>query len=349
VIARRSGRPSIGGPRDLADIVSAPNLAVVPRHPLDAPRPDDVTMFREPNSVEAEGYRSLRTALQFVLRDPSAASPTTAPDPGPPDDGGFLDVTSVERPVRTGPGTILLVTSPRPGEGKSSVAANLAAAEAMAGRRVVLVDGDLRKPQVHRLFRLRNEVGLASVLTGGAKLGDAVQRLDGTPNLAILSAGPPPPDPAEVLANERLGPVLSGLAQAADLVVVDAPPLLPVADPTMIVQHCDVALLVATAGISERREWTEAIPRLEVVGATVVGTVVLQPDDRVHASTSYRYAPSAVPPNWWVVRATERDDAPADPPSLAEPSADPHDPPDTPADASSVTDRWPTRPTSSAG
>ena len=209
---------------------------------------------------------------------------------------------AVEGDEQAVPGPIVLVTSPRPGEGKSSVAANLAAASAMAGRRVVLVDGDLRKPQVHRLFRATNGSGLSSMLRGDAIVAEAVQRLDGVKGLALLSAGPPPPDPAELLANERLGLTLRALARAADLVVVDAPPLLAVTDPTVIVQHCDAVLMVATAGFSSRREWAEAMPRLALVEADVVGTVLLQPDDRVQATPTYRYTPSAAPPNWWVTQ-----------------------------------------------
>ena len=336
---------SILGVRDLAKLTSVPNLAVVPRHAIGASRPDDVAMFRDPNSIEAEGYRTLRTALEFVTRNPA--------------DGD-------------GPGTIVLVTSPRPGEGKSSVAANLAAASAMAGRRVVLVDGDLRKPQVHRLFRVKNDVGLSSVLRGDATVAEAVQRLDVVDGFALLSAGPPPPDPAELLANERLELTLRALAEAADLVVVDAPPLLAVTDPTMIVQHCDAVLMVATADFSSRREWAEAMPRLAVVNANVVGTVLLQPDDRVQATPTYRYTPSAPPSNWWVTAGTNGTDGPAaetatgdggaaaelawqDDPTIPEERPDSHawvvdvptdvtsiDKPSEPVDPS-ITDGWPTR------
>ena len=281
---------------DLAKLTGVPNLAVVARHPIGAARPDDVTMFRDPNSIEAEGYRTLRTSLEFVTR-------STVADVGEPADVGEHGDGAGDEADEHPSGPIVLVTSPRPGEGKSSVAANLAAAAAMAGRRVVLVDGDLRKPQVHRLFRARNESGLSSILKGDAIVAEAVQRLDGVKGLALLSAGPPPPDPAELLVNERLGLTLRALARAADLVVVDAPPLLAVTDPTVIVQHCDAVLMVATAGLSSRGEWAEAMPRLALVDANVVGTVLLQPDDRVQATPTYRYTPSAAPTNWWVTRA----------------------------------------------
>jgi capsular exopolysaccharide synthesis family protein len=271
VVERRSGL--IRSRHDLASLSSAPNLAVVPRHPMGAERPDDVVMLREPNSVDAEAYRTLRTAFEFVT-DRSDESTT---------------------------GVVVLVSSPRPGEGKSSVAANLAAASAMAGRRVVLVDADLRKPQVHRLFRLPNAVGLSSLLSGEITMADAVQHLDAMRNLLVLPAGPPPPDPAELLTDRRLAANLDLLRSRADLVVVDAPPVLAVTDPTLIVQHCDGVLMVATAGLSAKREWVEALARLAVVDAAVIGTVLLEPDDRIRAVPTYHYAPSAVPKNWWVI------------------------------------------------
>lgn len=272
VIVRRTD-PRVRTRADLDQVAVVPNLAVIPRHPLDAERPDDVVMFRDPNSIDAEAYRMLRTTFDFVTG--------TARD-------------STRR------GTVVLVTSARPGEGKSSVAANLAAASAIAGHWVTLIDGDLRKPQVHRLFRVGNTVGLASVLDRRCKLGDAVQRVEGSRDLAVLSAGPPPVNPAELLDNPLLADVLDAAAGASDLVVIDAPPVLAVTDPAIIAQLCDGVLMVATADLSTKREVREALARLAVVDATVIGTVLLEPDDRILAVPTYRYPPSAVPDNWWV-------------------------------------------------
>ncbi len=268
---------TIRSERQLTKLTGAANLAVIPRHPLGEVRPDDVAVLRDPNSIESEAYRTLRTVLDFVAQD---------------------------RPF-----TVVLVTSPRPGEGKSSVAANLAATVAQAGRKVVLVDGDLRRPQVHRLFVTGNDLGLSSVLTGDASLQECVQRVDRDRNVALLTGGPPPPDPAELLSHERLRLALESLAGASDLVVIDAPPVLPVADPIILSQVADVTLLVATAGFSDRREWAETLDRLRKVDADVIGTVLLRPDSRVHATPSYRYAPSAAPAHWWVAEASQRSDA----------------------------------------
>jgi capsular exopolysaccharide synthesis family protein len=263
---------TIRSERQLTKLTGAANLAVIPRHPLGEVRPDDVAVLRDPNSIESEAYRTLRTVLDFLAHDRTF--------------------------------TVLLVTSPRPGEGKSSVAANLAAVVAQSGRKVVLVDGDLRRPQVHRLFVTGNDHGLSSVLTGDASLQQCVQRVDRDRNLALLTAGPPPPDPAELLTHERLRLALESLAGPSDLVVIDAPPVLPVADPIILAQAADATLLVATAGFSDRREWTETVERLRKVDADVIGTVLLRPDSRVHATPSYRYAPTAAPAHWWVTEAS---------------------------------------------
>jgi capsular exopolysaccharide synthesis family protein len=226
----------------------------------------------DPNSVEAEAYRTLRTAVEFLAQESGAK--------------------------------VILVTSPRPGEGKSSVAANLAVTAAQAGRNVVLIDGDLRKPQIHRSFGVRNDRGLSTVLTGECSLSKAVKRLDAEKNLVIVPAGPPPPNPAELLLSDRLGKAIEGLARAADLVFIDAPPVLPVTDSTILAQQCDAVLLAATFGLSDRREWAETIERLEVIKAPVMGTVLSRPDSRVEPTPTYHYAPTAAPANWWVTQAT---------------------------------------------
>jgi capsular exopolysaccharide synthesis family protein len=271
--------------RDLAALTSAPNLAVVPRQPLGDRRPDDVVMLRDPDSLDAEAYRTLRTAFDFVsVRSREAA-------------GDLAAIAATDTEPR---GTVVLVTSPRPGEGKSSVAANLAAASAMAGSRVILVDGDLRKPQIHRLFRLPDDVGLSSLLRGEAQLSEVLHYHDRLEDLILMPGGPPPPAPAELLTTPRLAAAFTVFAQQADLVIVDAPPLLAVADPMILARHCDGVLMVATAGLSTKHEWTEALARLDVIDATVLGTVLLDPDDRIHAVPIYRYTPSAVPENWWV-------------------------------------------------
>jgi capsular exopolysaccharide synthesis family protein len=237
--------------RRLSKATGLANLAVIPRHPQDAVASDGVVVLRDPHSIESDAYRSLQTALDAVAQD---------------------------RPF-----AVLMVTSPRPDAAKSSVAANVAATVAQSGRRVVLIDGDLRSPQVHRLFGLGNDVGLSSVVLGEASLRHCVQRLDVDRNVALLSAGPPPFDPAELLSHDRMRRAVESLSGASDLVVIDAPPVLSVTDSVVLAQLADAALLVATEGHTYQREWVEALERLRTADTDVIGTVLLRPDARVTA------------------------------------------------------------------
>jgi polysaccharide biosynthesis transport protein len=234
--------------RRLTKATGLANLAVIPRHAQDAVAFDGVAVLRDPHSIESDAYRNLLTALDAV--------------------------------AQARPFTVLLITSPRPDEATSSVAANLAATVARSGRRVVLVDGDLRSPQVYRLFGVGNDLGLSSVVTG-EPLRHCVQRLDVDRNLALLAAGPLPSDPVELLSHERMRRAVESLAGASDLVVIDAPPVLSVTDPIILAQVADATLLVATVGHTYQREWIEALERIREVDADVIGTVLLRPDSRV--------------------------------------------------------------------
>ncbi|MEJ7584426.1 MAG: polysaccharide biosynthesis tyrosine autokinase, partial [Acidimicrobiales bacterium] len=146
----------------------------------------------DPKSPAAEAYRSLRTTVQFL---------------------------GLERSLRT-----LHVTSPSAAEGKSTTIANLAVALAGAGRRIVVVDADLRRPRLHAFFGLRQEIGLTSVLIGETTLDDAVQHVSEVPGLDLLASGPVPPNPSELLAGAKCADQLRELAERYDLVLVDCPP-----------------------------------------------------------------------------------------------------------------------------
>lgn len=257
VVARRD--TTIRSARRLTEITRAPNLAAIPSRQLDEVGPDVVVILRDPDSIESEAYRGLWTELDGVVRDH--------------------------------PLGVLAVTSPRTGEGKSAVAANLAAAVAQSGRKVVLVDADLRSPQVHRLFGIGNDQGLSSVLLGQAPLQPCVQRLDRERNVALLPAGPVPPDPTRLLSSARLRLAIESLAAASDLVVIDAPPVRPTADPINLAQVADATLLVATAGVTDQLEWTETVGRLRMVGADVIGTVLLRPGAGVRDAPGRRDEP----------------------------------------------------------
>ncbi|MGH9186635.1 MAG: polysaccharide biosynthesis tyrosine autokinase, partial [Acidimicrobiales bacterium] len=174
---------------------------------------------------------------------------------------------------------VVLVSSPNPGAGKSTTAANLAAALASAGRRVVLVDANLRRPRLHDVFGLPNDVGLTSVAVAGTWVNRAIQPVPGHDRLLVLTSGPPIPDPAAVLSTAVAG-VLGGLD--ADVVLVDGPPLLAVTDGLVLASNVDGVIIVVRAGRTTVPEVAAAMELVEQSGKPVVGTV-LNGVDRQHA------------------------------------------------------------------
>lgn len=166
----------------------------------------------------------------------------------------------------------LVVTSSLPDEGKTFVATNLAIAIAKGGRSVLLVDADLRSPGVAKLLRLENAVGLVTVLLGRATLQQAVQLHSS--GVSFLGTGPQPPNPAEVLDTQLMRNLLSEARQAFDVVIVDAPPLLPVADAAILLTEVDGCLLLVRHGATHREQLRRAVARAQAVGGRILGTVV---------------------------------------------------------------------------
>jgi succinoglycan biosynthesis transport protein ExoP len=206
-----------------------------------------------PRSDIAERYRTLRTNIEFA---------------------------SVDEPIRT-----LLVTSSVTGEGKTVTASNLAIVFAQAGRRVLLVDADLRKPGVHVLFNLPNAHGLTTLLHSGEVSLDAIAHTVEQVNLRILTTGPLPPNPAELLGSQRMQSVLDHLKAAADLVIFDSAPVGAVTDAIILSSVLDGTILVIDASRSHRgavRQGREALAR---AGSNVLGAVL----NRVHAPASSGY------------------------------------------------------------
>lgn len=196
-----------------------------------------------PRSPISEAFRVLRTNLQF---------------------------TSVDRPLRR-----LLVTSPSPSDGKSLLAANLAIVFAQAGQSVVLVDSDLRRPTQHKLFHLYNEAGLTNSLLGQSNPGVNQWLLPAhVDGLRLLVTGPLPPNPAELVGSRRMGEVIEHLADQADVVILDSPPVLAVTDAAVLSQRVDGVLLVLEAGGTGEREARRALAELAQVDAPVLGVVL---------------------------------------------------------------------------
>lgn len=208
--------------------------------------------WEEPKSIAAEAYRILRTNLQF---------------------------TNPDRPLKN-----VLITSPELGDGKSTITANLGVSLAQSGRRTIIVNTDLRRPSVHKLFGVADGVGLTSVLVGQATIEEAL-RDTGVPGLRLLTAGPMPPNPAELLESQRMRAVIAELEQHADIVLYDAPPVLVVTDAGLVAPHVDGCILVVSIGTTQRELAKAATDQLQQVGARVLGAVV----NRMRQGAGYYY------------------------------------------------------------
>jgi tyrosine-protein kinase Etk/Wzc len=180
----------------------------------------------------------------------------------------------------------IVVTSSDPGEGKTTTAANLAVTFAQQGVRVLLVDCDFRRPQLHNVFGTPREPGLTQLLLGQ---GEAEQLVRSTPveGLALLTAGALPPNPSELLGGARMQEVLAALGESFDLVILDTPPLLAAADAAILGRQSDGVLLVVRAGKTDRAAAQQALQQLHTVGARVVGAVLNDPDAKVAAYGGY--------------------------------------------------------------
>jgi capsular exopolysaccharide synthesis family protein len=224
-----------------------------------------VVTFTTPRSPAAEAYRTLRTNLQFAALD---------------------------RPQRR-----ILFASAGADEGKSTALANLAVVLAQAGTKVLIVDGDLRRPVQHTIFNLRNTNGLTNLFLhpprgaqGGAPASEPDIPLQPTAveNLWLLASGPLPPNPAELLLSPRMTEILDRLAERADIVLIDAPPVVPFADAAVLSTKVDGVLLVVGIGSAKRDLARKARGQLEAVKAPVLGLVVTNvPFDAANFASYY--------------------------------------------------------------
>ena len=204
-------------------------------------QPNLVTLT-DPRSPAAEAYRTLRTNLTFAALD---------------------------RPIET-----LVVTSAAPGEGKSTTLANLAVTMAQGERRVILVDADLRRPSLHKIFGVDNSRGLTTMFVEPGTLESPPLMTSGVDNLAILPSGPLPPNPADLLGSRRMEEVIAALRARAEVVLFDAPPVVAVTDAAVLGTKVDGVLLVISAGRTRRDHAQRARELLERVHIRLVGTVL---------------------------------------------------------------------------
>jgi capsular exopolysaccharide synthesis family protein len=185
----------------------------------------------------------------------------------------------------------IVVTSSVPAEGKSTTCANLAMAMALDGKRVVIVDADLRRPAQHKLFKTSSSPGLTDILVGTHSIDDVMQptKVEG---VSIIPAGSPPPNPAELLGSAAMGHFLANIEAIADIVLFDSPPTLAVADGVVLASRCDGVLLVVGFGETKKANTRQAKEILTRANVHVLGTVM---NRMVGASSAYYYGKYYVP------------------------------------------------------
>lgn len=191
----------------------------------------------------------------------------------------FMDVDNPPR--------IIVVTSPLPGDGKSTIASNLAVTLASSGQPVVLIDGDLRRPMINTVFGLPKGAGISDVLAGRASITEVAQRF-GNGQLLVVTAGKVPPNPSEVLGSSRMRELLKSIAREA-IVVIDAPPLIPVTDAAVLAHSADGAIVVGTVGKTTYEVLGKALGNLDRAGARPLGIVLNRVPRRGSGATYYGY------------------------------------------------------------
>lgn len=232
---------------DVERVVGVPVLGLIPYDASlvrsgNGKRATIVVVTREgSDQPAAEAFRALRTNVTFV---------------------------GAEKPLQ-----YISVTSPGPGEGKSTTAANLAVALAQGGQHTLLIDGDLRRPLVHRAFALVQEPGLTDVLVGHAAAREAV-RPEVLPNLDVLPSGAVPPNPSELLGSAAMQTLVGGLRHDYHYIIIDTPPTLPVTDASVVASSADAAILVFRSGDTEEVAAQRALEQLRRVHARIAGAVL---------------------------------------------------------------------------
>jgi len=195
---------------------------------------------KEPKSIAAESYRTLRTNIQY---------------------------SSFDKEYK-----VIMITSSEPGEGKSTTAGNLALCLAQGEKKVILVDCDLRKPSLHKKFKISNIVGLSDVMIGKEELVTAMHRYNN--NLVILTSGKIPPNPSEMLSSKAMTTLLDALKKNFDYIILDTPPVQAVTDSQILATKADGAILVVRAERTKKDSVQNAISLLKKVNANIIGTVL---------------------------------------------------------------------------
>jgi non-specific protein-tyrosine kinase len=248
---------TVKSPDDVTRVSGLSTLGAIARL-KDAGSQRQLIAWSHTKAPESEAYRTLRTNIQF---------------------------SSVDKPIRT-----LIVTSSGPSEGKSTTSANLAIVMAQTGQKVVLVDTDLRRPVLHKTFGVPNNVGITTALLAGDDVDlQAYLQPTEVDNLAIITSGPIPPNPSELLGSQRMKHIVQRLSEVADMVIFDTPPVLVVTDAAVLGRQADGVLLVADAGGTREQALAQAVAELRKTGGNVIGVAMNRLDSRSRGYYYYYY------------------------------------------------------------
>lgn len=209
--------------------------------------------FSDSRSPISEQYKTIRTNIQF----------------------------SSDQDIRS-----IVVTSSAPGEGKSTTISNLAIVFAQQGKKTLLIDGDMRKPTIHYKLNLSNQQGLTNILTKKSKLSDCVQPSI-VDHLSVLTTGPIPPNPAELLSSQTMKDLLTDALEQFDMILIDTPPVLAVTDAQILANQCDGTILVIKSGETQIEAATKAKELLLAANGKLLGTVLNQ--KKINESHYYYY------------------------------------------------------------
>jgi capsular exopolysaccharide synthesis family protein len=252
---------TLKNPEDIRNYLNVPYLGPVPSFDIereDIENPELITQY-SPKSTASESYRGIRTSLLF---------------------------SSADRPPK-----IILVTSAGPSEGKTLTSTNLAITMAQAGSRVVIVDCDMRKPKVHKMFGIGRDKGMSSVLVSNELenvLQDVIIHSD-IPNLDVIPCGPIPPNPSEIIGSQKMSRIMEKLQEQYDRIIVDSPPITAVTDATVLAKFVDGVMLVVHAGVTPRQVVKTGLEQVQGVDANVLGAVLNDVDTGKESYYYYQY------------------------------------------------------------
>ena len=247
---------TVKNPDEIHRKFNLPILGMIARHEQINEKPIVLT---EPRSPTAEAFRSLRTNITFA---------------------------SVDAPLRR-----IMITSPTPQDGKTTISANLAVVLAQGEKKVILLDADLRRPYIHHKFGLFNRFGLTTLFVNSLNGFESVIQFNSASSLGLITSGPLPPNPAELLTSQKMSRILDQLNQVFDVILIDTPPLLSVTDASALAPAMDGVILVVKPGVTKLSALQQSLEQLRAVGAHVLGVVLneVQPNSRKYGYYYNRY------------------------------------------------------------